>query len=134
MSGFARALPGLLLLMAFLHAPAMAQEPAALYTQVQADRGKRVYEQDCAMCHGPREFSQATFMRRWSSLPLGALFAHIQNTMPQDAPGRLSSQQVADVVAYILQLNGHPAGDEALPADLASLGQIRLQNPSGAER
>ena len=33
------------------------------------------------------------------------------------------------VVAYILKLNGMPAGKEALPSDMAALGKIRFDSP-----
>jgi S-disulfanyl-L-cysteine oxidoreductase SoxD len=45
--------------------------------------------------------------------------------MPQDRPGSLSAEEYADVVAYILRLNGRPAGERELPADAALLARMR---------
>jgi hypothetical protein len=45
---------------------------------------------------------------------------------PPEQPGKLTPQQNADVVAYILSENGFPAGAAELPSDLALLKQIRI--------
>ena len=47
--------------------------------------------------------------------------------MPQDAPGTLSAEQTADVVAYLLSGNRLPAGDAALPGDVERLSQIPFE-------
>lgn len=104
-----------------------------VYTAAQATRGKRIYEQECALCHGPREFSGTAFLRRWGNMPLGSLFVHIKNTMPQSAPGILTEAQTADVISYVLQLNGFPTGSSELPGVLDELTQIRFQEPSGSQ-
>ena len=46
--------------------------------------------------------------------------------MPLDNPGRLSRQQNADVIAFVLKANDWPAGATELPADSAALKQIRI--------
>ena len=46
--------------------------------------------------------------------------------MPKDVPGSLDERAYVDVVAYILQSNGYPAGDEALTADRSVLQSIRI--------
>jgi hypothetical protein len=46
--------------------------------------------------------------------------------MPYDSPGALSDQQYTDIVAYMLELNGVPAGTTELPADEAGLSQITI--------
>lgn len=105
-----------------------------VYTTAQANRGKRIYEQECALCHGPREFAGAAFLRRWGNMPLGSLFVHIKNTMPQTAPGILTEAQTADVVSYVLQLNGYPTGSAELPGALDELTRIRFEEPSGSQQ
>ena len=52
--------------------------------------------------------------------------------MPVDAPGSLTNQQYVDVVAYMLQLNGHPAGKSALAPDPAALRKVRIDIRSTA--
>ena len=42
--------------------------------------------------------------------------------MPQDAPGRMSAQELNDVIAFILRENDYPAGEEELAIDLADPG------------
>jgi alcohol dehydrogenase (cytochrome c) len=60
----------------------------------------------------------------WGGEPVGSLFEHVSTNMPQDAPGSLEPQQYADVVAYILQLNGVTPGDRELPADAEQLSSV----------
>ncbi len=80
------------------------------------------------MCHSPRdEFSGSAFLGRWSGKSVHDLFDMLRKTMPQETPGSLSRQQYADVVAYILKLNGMPAGTAELKGDDAALRQIVIQ-------
>ncbi len=37
--------------------------------------------------------------------------------MPEDNPGSLTNRQVTQVLAYILQFNGFPAGDAEMAID-----------------
>jgi hypothetical protein len=34
--------------------------------------------------------------------------------MPEDAPGSLPENEVLDIVAYVIQTNGFPAGEKAI--------------------
>lgn len=104
-----------------------------LYTEAQADRGAALYADQCASCHGGlRAFvpemaallGDHTFRNRWNGRPLGALFALIRDEMPQDAPGTLSPDETASLVAYILGGNRFPPGDAALPNDVETLNAI----------
>jgi S-disulfanyl-L-cysteine oxidoreductase SoxD len=111
-----------------LSAQTPSEEPAgpAVYTKVQADEGRELYDIQCTICHAPREFSGGVFQRRWLTPPVSGIFVHILNTMPQDAPGSLSREEVAAIVAYILEMNGQPAGQEPLPTETEKLTQIRV--------
>ena len=101
-------------------------EPAfAVFTAEQATRGQRVFTTVCSACHGRNEFTGPIFAFTWMAEPVGGLFQHISTKMPQDRPGSLSGEEYAAVVAYILQLNGRPAGDRKLPADAELLGRMR---------
>lgn len=116
--------------------PASAVPPldtAGIFTQAQSAAGKDLYEVECSFCHGPREFAGGIFQRRWLTPPVSGIFAHILNTMPQDAPGSLAPAQVAAIVAYILELNGQPAGPTPLPVEMEKLAQIRVPTGSGPE-
>ncbi len=47
--------------------------------------------------------------------------------MPQNSPGSLSRQQVADVMAYIFSRNGFPTGDKDLPKRPAYMTDIAFR-------
>ena len=50
----------------------------------------------------------------------------VSTQMPEDAPGSLELQQYADIVAFVLRLNGFEAGSGELPPDAAALETISL--------
>jgi mono/diheme cytochrome c family protein len=115
-------------------------QPAAsvwdgVFTDEQARRGQATYQKECAGCHGSAleggdmtpSLVGAGFTSNWNDLTLGDLFERIRLTMPLDAPGRLSRQQNADVIAFVLKTNEWPSGASELSADLGALKQIRVQ-------
>ena len=105
-------------------APAPDEPVAATFTAAQATRGQGVFTSICSACHGRNEFSGPIFAITWRAEPVGSLFEHVSTAMPQDRPGSLTPQQYADVVAYILQINGIQPGDRELPPNLALLGRM----------
>ena len=68
------------------------------------------------------------FTANWNQLTVGDLFERIRTTMPLDRPGKLSRQQNADVIAFILKSNGWPAGSTELSRELAALKQITIDS------
>src|SRR2546426_11868178 len=64
------------------------------------------------------------FVSDFAKQPLSELFGKIRNTMPQDNPGKLTPEETADILAYILQAGKFPAGRAELRADEAALKQI----------
>jgi mono/diheme cytochrome c family protein len=89
-----------------------------VYNQEQAKRGRTAYDAKCAACHdggtmGPELWGDP-FLAEWENKAVGAFFSRIQTTMPEDAPGSLSENEVLDLVSYVLQTNGFPAGDKAI--------------------
>jgi mono/diheme cytochrome c family protein len=114
-----------------------------VYTAEQTRRGEMAYLQTCASCHGPAldggDMTPAlvggAFSSNWNDLTVGDLFERIRTTMPLDNPGKLSRQQNADVIAFVLKANGWPAGAAELPPDQAALKQIRISavRPSSQE-
>jgi mono/diheme cytochrome c family protein len=113
--------------------PILPLDTVGIFTEEQSAAGKDLYEVQCSFCHGAREFAGNIFQRRWLTPPVSGIFAHILNTMPQDAPGSLAPDQVAAIVAYILELNGQPAGSTPLPVEMDKLAQIRVPTGSGPE-
>ena len=113
--------------------PRSAKE--GVYTTEQGTRGKTVYDEKCASCHGNMATStpemaallnDSGFQNLWRDRSLARLFSRIRETMPQDKPGTLSPEQTVDLIAYILSANQLPAGDVPLPHDLESLKEIRV--------
>ena len=96
-----------------------------VYSHPQATRGEALYQQHCVACHGARlegnpaaALTGPAFRARWEdgSHTLDDLFYIVRTLMPNSAPGSLSKAEYADVVAYILQVNGYPVGQgELLP-------------------
>lgn len=118
----------------------LAQSPQArrtqwdgIYTGSQADRGERIYQQQCVSCHSlespndrqpaPLLFGNA-FTGNWDKLTLEELTIRTQGTMPPDRPGSLTLNQSADIVAYMLLLDGAPFGDTELPASRSALREL----------
>jgi quinoprotein glucose dehydrogenase len=105
-----------------------------VFTKQQADRGKAVYGEQCAKCHGETlgggdapELVGADFVGRWKGNNVGAIFELIHKTMPTDDPGSLSTRQAADLTAFILSSNGFPAGAKDLDNNPANLKDIRVE-------
>lgn len=118
----------------FAATPAAAQEDAdersvleGVYTAEQASRGEDIYQQECALCHGPNEFANTGFIRSWSNRTVDHLFNLISSTMPQDGPGRLAPDEYAAVISYFFKINGLPEGEEELPTDDEALQRIRIE-------
>ncbi|HYR90112.1 MAG TPA: cytochrome c [Terriglobia bacterium] len=102
-----------------------------VYTEEQAKRGQAIYQNQCALCHGEMlegrlgpPLAGDSFIADWDKQPLSELAGKIRNTMPQNAPGKLTPQQTADIVAYVLQVGKFPTGRTELAADEAALQKI----------
>jgi mono/diheme cytochrome c family protein len=93
----------------------------AVYSAGQAARGQRIYQTQCAECHGTMmegtsgpPLAGENFLANWSARPLLGLVEKIQNTMPFNSPATLSRPQSTDLAAYILQAGRFPAGQTEL--------------------
>jgi hypothetical protein len=67
------------------------------------------------------------FKTNWNGRPLKAFFDRAVKTMPPAAPGSLSKENYANIVAYILQLNGFKPGSAALPVDGEALAGMSIK-------
>ena len=120
---------------------AMRSVWAGVYTSAQADRGKTLFGNNCAKCHGETlagmdeipPLQGPHFMADWETQSIADLVQRIHNTMPMDNPGALSAASSTDVVAYLLQQNGIPAGDTDLPVDASMQSQIRIDPTKPAQ-
>ena len=106
-----------------------------VYTDEQAKRGEEVYHKECAACHGDLltggesapPLTGGAFQANWNGLSLGDLFDRIRKTMPQGKPGRLTRQQDADVLAFLLTINKFPAGKTELYRQSEMHKEIRFE-------
>jgi alcohol dehydrogenase (cytochrome c) len=96
-----------------------------VYTRAQAQRGQKLFEQSCAMCHGIEDQSGASFNTKWSSHTLGDIYEQMSITMPPANPGGLSPDSYASILAYFLSRTGYPEGSTELPTDRNVLRGIR---------
>jgi S-disulfanyl-L-cysteine oxidoreductase SoxD len=114
-----------------------AQAPASVnggaYTAAQAKRGADIYAKECAACHGDTlggmdpipALAGGDFQSHYKTV--AELFDKTSTTMPAIAPGSLSAEQVADVLAHILSVNKYPAGSTELPSKVDALAAIKLE-------
>jgi mono/diheme cytochrome c family protein len=101
---------------------------AGVYTDAQARRGEEQYFALCVSCHPPGTMhSEPTFSTRWAGRPLSDLFDVIKDTMPKNDPGTLTPEESAQLVAYLLKMNGMPVGKTDMPIDAETLKKIRIE-------
>jgi hypothetical protein len=102
-----------------------------VYTKAQADGARAQIEKICAACHPftvaakkkPKDvpLGDEPFFENWEGRSLDAIVTTIVLTMPNDGSGVVSDAEAVDLVAYILQQNGFPAGETALTKDSAAV-------------
>jgi mono/diheme cytochrome c family protein len=127
---------------------APAQEPETtrtvwdgVYTLEQSKRGQALYQENCARCHSDSltggESATAlvgdTFEAGWNGLTVADLFERTRISMPQDKPGSLQRQQIADLLAYIFDANKFPRGEKELEKNAQLLKTIKLVMPKPAD-
>ena len=108
---------------------------SGVYSADQAKRGQTLYMNECAKCHlddlsGGKDSPPLVgddFLNGWKGKTMGALFDEVRMTMPFDSPGKLTPEQYADLLAYLLSANKFPAGDKELEHDVAPLQAIRIE-------
>ena len=132
----------------FILMSAVALAAATLYAQglttndgvgtaEQVKRGSDVYGMQCAACHDAQLAGSGTapalagtdFSANWKDETVGSLFERIRATMPADNPGSLKRDQVADLVAFILNFNKYPLAQKDLPAESEALKTIKITAP-----
>ena len=110
-----------------------------------AQDGKKIYDINCAVCHGTSGEgtsgntvivggdmqSEGPPLRTVGSYwPYAStLFDFIRRAMPATAPKSLTNQQVYDVTAYILYMNG--IVDEDTPINAETIRKIEMPNANG---
>jgi cytochrome c len=113
-----------------------------VYTEDQAKRGETIYSKECAACHGAMltggesapPLTGGAFLANWNGLTIGDLFDRIRKTMPQSNPGRLTRQQDADILAFMLNVNKFPSGKTELYRQSEMLKEIRFESAKPAPK
>ena len=106
-----------------------------IYSNAQVTRGKDLYLDQCASCHGGElsggemapPLVGAEFMAGWDGLTVGDLFERIRISMPQNSPGSLSGQQNAEILAYLFAENRFPAGTTDMSKEAPVLKQFKFE-------
>jgi mono/diheme cytochrome c family protein len=107
-----------------------------LSTAEQIARGKKLYAEHCVDCHGADlkktdddtlPLIGAEFMKRWDGKTLQRLIDTTKRTMPTDTPNSLSRPIVTDVVAFVLSMNGVPAGKTEIDPASPTLREVFIE-------
>ena len=106
-----------------------------VFTADQAARGRDRYEATCQRCHGidltggaGRSLTGDVFIRDWTGLTLDGLFERMQS-MPPGGSESLAADTYVDIITYVLERNGFPAGDGELSAGI--LSGVRVEGEDG---
>jgi mono/diheme cytochrome c family protein len=106
-------------------APDPTSSQSGIYTEQQAKEGFDVYLGSCNSCHaGLGNHTGPVFRANWGERAVSDLFDYITEYMPKNAPGSLSPEDNLRVIAYLLQVNGMPAGKKPLPNDGGALRKL----------
>jgi len=110
-------------------------------------RGREIYVQNCARCHGGGGSGMGAFPPVWgaAAYSVGASLARreraaafIRRNMPFDTPGTLTDQQAFDVAAYINSMprpdalgkaQDYPNGDAPADVPYATKGHAAFHSP-----
>ena len=106
-----------------------------VFTPDQAARGRERYEASCQRCHGidlaggaGRSLTGDVFLRDWTGLTLDSLFERMQS-MPPDGSESLGADAYVDIITYVLERNGFPAGGDELSTGF--LNAVRVEGEEG---
>jgi cytochrome c len=118
-----------------IRAQAPKSVTGGVFTADQAKRGQTLYMAECAKCHlddlsGGKDSPPLVgddFLSGWKGKTVGALFDEVRMTMPFDSPGKLTPEQYADVLAFMLNANNFPAGNTELAHETPALEQIQIE-------
>lgn len=110
-----------------------------------AIQGKAIFERRCVACHGMKGEGTSALTRlvggdmQSEERPIrtvgsywphaSTLFDYVQRAMPADAPKSLSSSEVYQVIAYILNMNGIISNSLVLNKE--TLMQVEMPNKDG---
>jgi polar amino acid transport system substrate-binding protein len=105
--------------------------PPAIYTEAQQTAGAKKFAAICAVCHGAQLQGLAgptlkgpNFASVKAAFAVSDIFAIVSQNMPASAPGSLQPDDYVEIMAFLLNQNGYPAGSTALTFDEASKSTV----------
>ena len=113
---------------------------SGVFTAAQAKSGESAFQERCATCHGADlhsiepeapDLTEGAFRFGWNGKTIANRFEEIRATMPYGNARSLDDQTYLDIVAYILQFNGIPSGNQKLEANDPALEKIVIAVPGG---
>ena len=105
-----------------------------VFTVDQARRGAAAYQRSCAECHGADlgggdmapSLAGVEFLYNWHGFSARDLFERLRVSMPPAQPNSVSRQEKADILAFMFESNGFPAGAAELASRTAQLAAIQF--------
>ncbi|MGF6479593.1 c-type cytochrome [Paraburkholderia sp. JPY419] len=109
----------------FIKVAATTEAPSFDHDQVA--HGEHLYADSCAKCHGeklegntaPSLIGPAFAPAANSHLTIGGIYQYMSTNMPADHPGKMSDEEYADLMAFLLYTNGYDTGNAKLTAQAA---------------
>ena len=103
---------------------------SGVFTAAQAKRGEAAYQASCSGCHGTDlratdaeavDLTGPAFRARWNGKTLEERFETIRDTMPLGNARTLGDKTYMDILAFILQFNDVPPGNQELVPETAKV-------------
>jgi mono/diheme cytochrome c family protein len=116
---------------AAIEIPQAGASGEAVFTGAQAAAGAKTYSASCSKCHGANLEGVSAPALHGSGSGLAGdtvseAFTFISTQMPAGNPGSLSSTEYANVLAYILDRNGHKPGTVSLTPASAKKSRLKI--------
>ena len=101
---------------------------SGVFTAAQAQRGNDAYQASCSGCHGSDlratsgeavDLTYPAIRDKWNGKTLQERFELIRDTMPLGNGNTLGDKTYMDILAFILQSNEFPAGNQELGPETA---------------
>ena len=103
---------------------------SGVFTAAQAKRGEAAYQASCSGCHGSDlratdaeavDLTGPAFLAKWNGKTLEERFETIRDTMPLGNARALADKTYMDILAFILQFNDFPPGNQELVPETAKV-------------
>jgi len=103
---------------------------SGVFTAAQAKRGDDAYQASCSGCHGGDlhatdaeavDLTGPAFRAKWNGKTLEERFETIRDTMPLGNANTLGDKTYMDILAFILQFNDFPSGNQELVPEMAKV-------------